>query len=48
MKRFLHLTLVVVALLALCAQSPARQKEETQSRPNPLVKTLQSKGIITE
>lgn len=48
MKRFLHLALVLLTLLALSGQSLAQQKEETQSAPNPLVKILQSKGVITE
>ncbi|HEX8183934.1 MAG TPA: hypothetical protein VF747_04265, partial [Blastocatellia bacterium] len=48
MKGFLHLAFITLTLLALSGQSLAQQKEEAQSPPNPLVKILQSKGIITE
>jgi hypothetical protein len=47
MKSLLHLAFVIIVLLMPSAQSLAQQKE-AQSPPNPLVKILQSKGIISE
>jgi hypothetical protein len=48
MKKFLHSALVMLTLLALSEQSLAQQRQEAQSPPNPLVRILQSKGVITE
>jgi len=48
MKRLLQLMLVVLTLVALASQVVAQQKESSTPAPNPLLRLLQSKGIITE
>src|SRR5262249_3674664 len=48
MKRLLQLMLVLLTLVALASQVVAQQKENSSPAPNPLLRLLQSKGIITE
>jgi hypothetical protein len=48
MKTLLRSTIALMALLALASLAQAQQKEPSQIAPNPLVRLLQSKGIITE
>ena len=45
MKRSLHLTLLLVLL---AGPAFAQQKDKSQATPSPLVRLLQSKGVITE
>src|ERR1044071_1543304 len=45
MKRSLHLTLLLVLL---ASPAFAQQKNESQATQSPLVRLLQSKGVITE
>lgn len=48
MKTLLRLTIALMLLLALGSLAQAQQKESSQITPNPLVRLLQSKGVITE
>lgn len=48
MKTLLRLTIALMLPLALGILAQAQQKESSQITPNPLVRLLQSKGIITE
>ncbi len=48
MKTLLRLTIALMVLLALASLTQAQQKESPQIAPGPLVRLLQSKGIITE
>lgn len=47
MKRLFRLTLITFAVVALSTQAVAQQQDHSSGR-NPLVRLLQSKGIITE
>ena len=48
MKTSLRMTIALVVLLAIASLAQAQQKESSQVAPNPLVRLLQSKGVITE
>jgi hypothetical protein len=47
MKSPLHLLIALLVLLALTGPAFAQQKTDTQAAPDPLVRLLQSKGIIS-
>lgn len=48
MKTLLRLMIGLTVLLALASLAQAQQRESSQITPSPLVRLLQSKGIITE
>src|SRR5262245_630145 len=48
MKRTVQLMLVLLAFFSAAITIAAQQNENAKPSPNPLVRLLQSKGIITE
>ena len=48
MKTLLRLTIALMLPLAFAILAQAQQNKSSQIAPNPLVRLLQSKGIITE